>query len=95
MSAPIKVTFGQLAATQDQVRATVGNVNGQLADLKSYLSPLVQTWTGSAAENYNAAQRQWDQSAADLNAVLSAIGGALGTANDGYQVTEGQNASRW
>jgi WXG100 family type VII secretion target len=28
-----------------------------LSDLKSYLAPLVSTWTGAAAENYNAKQR--------------------------------------
>ena len=95
MSSPIKVTFSQLAATQDQVRGTVGNINTQLADLKSYLNPLVQTWSGSAAENYNAAQAQWDRAAEDLNAVLSAIGNALGQANEGYQATEKSNASRW
>lgn len=95
MSSPIKVTFSQLAATQDQVRGTVSNINAQLADLKNYLSPMVSTWTGAAAENYNAAQAQWDQAANDLNAVLSSIGGALGEANDGYQATEKSNASRW
>ena len=29
MSSPIKVTFSQLAATQDQVRNTVSNINTQ------------------------------------------------------------------
>lgn len=95
MSSPIKVTFSQLAATQDQVRNTVANINTQLADLKNYLAPMVSTWTGAAAENYNAAQAQWDRAANDLNAVLSAIGNALGEANDGYQATERSNASRW
>ncbi|SDJ43161.1 WXG100 family type VII secretion target [Frankineae bacterium MT45] len=95
MSSPIKVTFSQLAATQDQVRSTVSNINTQLADLKSYLNPLVQTWSGAAADNYNAAQAQWDRAAEDLNQVLSAIGNALGSANEGYQQTEKSNASRW
>ncbi len=95
MSSPIKVTFSQLAATQDQVRSTVSNINSQLADLKNYLTPMVSTWSGSAAENYNAAQAQWDRAAADLNAVLNAIGNALGQANEGYQATEKSNASRW
>ena len=85
MSAPIKVTFSQLAATHDQVRATVGNINSQLADLKSYLNPLVQTWTGSAAENYNVAQAQWDRAANALTQVLSQIGNALASANEGYK----------
>lgn len=95
MSSPITVSFAQLQATQQQVQATVTKVNTQLEDLKSFLRPMVSTWTGSAAENYNAAQAQWDRSAADLNQVLHAIGGALGDANEGYQTTEKGNAGRW
>lgn len=95
MSDQIKVTFGQLQATQEQVQGTVASVNGLLGDLKSYLAPMVATWTGQAAENYNAKQAQWDQASNDLNEVLAAIGRALGSANEGFQTTENQNASRF
>ena len=95
MSDQIKVTFAQLQATQEQVQGTVTSVNGLLGDLKSYLAPMVSTWTGAAAENYNARQAQWDQAANDLNEVLAAIGRALGSANEGFQSTESQNASRF
>ena len=73
----------------------VGSVNGSLADLKSYLQPMVSTWSGTASEAYNAKQAQWDQAANDLNEVLSAIGRALGAANEGFQQTEHSNASRF
>lgn len=95
MSDQIKVTFGELQATQEKTQATVTSINGQLDDLKSYLAPLVSTWTGAAAESYNAKQKQWDSAAADLNNVLAAIGRALGSANEGYQATESANASRF
>ena len=91
----IKVTFAQVQATQEHAQSTVANINNSLADLKSYLAPLVQTWEGAAAQNYNAKQQQWDQAANDLNEVLSAIGRALGAANEGFQSTESQNASRF
>src|SRR4051812_29570417 len=95
VSDEIKVTFGQLQATQEHTQQTVSSMNTQLQDLKSYLAPMVSTWQGSAAENYNAKQAQWDQAANDLNEVLAAIGRALGSVNEGYQQTESQNASRF
>ena len=95
VSDQIKVTFGQLQATQEHTQQTVASMNSQLQDLKSYLAPLVSTWEGQAAENYNAKQRQWDTAANDLNEVLAAIGRALGSVNEGYQSTESQNASRF
>ena len=51
--------------------ATVASMNSQLQDLKSYLAPMVATWEGQAAQNYNAKQAQWDQAANDLNEVLA------------------------
>jgi early secretory antigenic target protein ESAT-6 len=95
MNDMIKVTFGQLEATREQVSGTVTSVNGLLGDLHSYLQPMVTTWQGQAAENYQAKQRQWDQAANDLNEVLAAIGRALGSANEGFQSTESQNAARF
>lgn len=91
----IGVSFGKLQATHDKVTTIVSSMNSTLEDLKSYLRPLVSTWEGSAAENYNAKQAQWDQAALDLNQVLSAIGNALASANEGYQSTEKANASRF
>lgn len=95
MSDQIKVTFAELQATQEKTQSTVTAVNGQLDDLKNYLRPLVSTWTGAAAEAYNAKQQQWDSAATDLNSVLAAIGKALGAANEGYQATESSNAARF
>jgi len=95
MSGHMKVTFGELAAGQQNITGTVNAVNGQLDDLKSFLAPMVATWEGSAAETYNALQRQWDTAAADLNQVLAQIATAVGTANDAYQQAESTNTSRF
>jgi WXG100 family type VII secretion target len=95
VSDQIKVTFAQVQATQEHTQSTVASMNNSLQDLKAYLAPMVATWEGQAAENYNAKQAQWDQAAADLNEVLAAIGRALGSANEGFQTTESQNASRF
>jgi WXG100 family type VII secretion target len=91
----IKVTFGEMAAAQQNVASTAQRMNAQLEDLRRSLAPMVATWTGQAAEDYQVKQRQWDTSAADLNQVLTQIGVVLGHANEGYQQVEQSNASRW
>lgn len=95
MSGEVRVTFGELSAAQSSISSTVNAVNNQLDDLKSFLAPMVSTWEGTAAETYNALQRQWDTAAADLNQVLAQIATAVGTANEQYQAAESANTSRF
>jgi WXG100 family type VII secretion target len=91
----IKVTFGELAGAQANLSGAAGRMTSQLDDLKRYLAPMVSTWEGQAAQDYQMAQRKWDTAAADLNAVLAQIGVAVGAANDSYQQVERRNAGRW
>ena len=95
MTSAIKVTFGELANAQQNVARTAQQMTAQLEDLKRFLAPMVATWSGAAADDYNLKQRQWDTAAADLTAVLTQIGIAVGHANDGYQQVEAANARRW
>jgi 6 kDa early secretory antigenic target len=91
----IKVTFGALSTAQGDVAATASRITTQLDDLKRFLAPMVATWTGAAAQDYQAKQRQWDTAAADISAVLAQIGVALGAAHDSYRQVETTNAARW
>ncbi len=91
----IKVTFGELGNAQQNVAGTSQRMTAQLEDLKRYLAPMVASWSGQAAADYQVKQRQWDTAAADLTAVLAQIGVAVGHANDGYQQVEQANARRW
>jgi WXG100 family type VII secretion target len=91
----ILVTFSAIQQGQADVASTASNLNGQLGDLKAYLAPMVATWSGAAAENYNAKQRQWDEAAQALNEILAQIGRALGSAGDDFQAAENSNASMW
>ncbi|RZT88343.1 WXG100 family type VII secretion target [Pseudonocardia sediminis] len=96
MSSPeIKVTFSALSTAQTDVAATAGRIRAQLEDLKKFLAPMVSTWSGQAAEDYQVTQRKWDTSANDLAQVLAQIGTALGAAHDNYRQTEQANAARW
>jgi 6 kDa early secretory antigenic target len=93
--AEIKVTFGAIESAQADVSGTAGRMNSQLEDLKRFLAPMVATWEGQAATEYQAKQRQWDTAAAGLASVLQQIGVALGSANESYRQVEQANASRW
>ncbi|MFP5019845.1 WXG100 family type VII secretion target [Pseudonocardia phyllosphaerae] len=96
MSTPeIKVTFSALDGARADVAATAGRIRTQLEDLRRYLAPMVGTWTGQAAADYQAVQQRWDTSAAGLNDTLDRIGVALGRAHDAYRATEQANAARW
>ena len=95
MTGQIRVSFSDLEATASFIDVKSQEANQLLADLKSMLQPLVATWTGAAAENYNHKQHLWDAAAADLNNVLSQISTALHTANANYIEAETANKTRW
>jgi len=95
MSGQIRVSFPDLEATASYIDGKSREANQLLADLRSMLQPLVATWTGGAAENYNHKQHLWDTAAADLNNVLGQISTALHTANANYIEAETTNKNRW
>jgi early secretory antigenic target protein ESAT-6 len=89
------VTFAELANAAQTIQTTSSNLNQRLDDLKQQLTPIANSWTGSAAEGYQVQQHKWDQAQADLNQVLQAIGKAIEAAHDAYQSTETSNARAW
>lgn len=91
----IRVTFAALEAAQSDVTGVATRMAGELEDLKRFLTPLVATWVGQAATDYQAKQRQWDTAAANLATVLGQIGVALTSANESYRRVEQANAARW
>lgn len=91
----IKVTFGELHNAQSSIQATWNNINHQMEDLKNYLKPMMETWSGDASIAYQARQARWDRSASNLHQVLNQIGVALGTSNENYQHGEAANMRRW
>lgn len=91
----IQVTFGELENARGSIQTTWANISRELEDLKRFLQPLVETWSGEASTAYQAQQAKWDRAATDLNQVLNQIGVALGTSNENFQTAERQNASRY
>lgn len=95
MSTGMKVTFGTITQAQSDVSMTIGNMNGQLSDLRSYLAPMVSAWEGGASADYQELQKRWDKSADELNRILDQIRNLLGQSHDAYDATERSNAGTW
>jgi WXG100 family type VII secretion target len=91
----ILVTFGSLADAETNIATTTASLNQKLADLKSFIAPMVAEWTGDAAVNYNVKQREWDTAASDLNTILGQIGKAVGLAKVDFMDGERNNAAIW
>jgi WXG100 family type VII secretion target len=89
------VTFGALSTAESDTRTIAGQIDATLDDLKAYLAPMVATWSGSAATEYNALQGQWDTAASELNTILRTIADAIARANENYGDAESKNTSMW
>ncbi len=89
------VTFGAVENAAADADTVAGQIDRQLDDLKTYLAPLVASWTGQASADYQALQSRWDSSAADLGMVLREIANSLRTAHANYSRAETANASIW
>lgn len=86
----INVQYGALETAAADIRQTTDYMNTELEDLKADVMRLMGTWEGEAQEAYRAKQKQWDDSAEELNKVLSSIGTAVQDALGRYQEGEGQ-----
>ncbi|WP_394615359.1 WXG100 family type VII secretion target [Lentzea sp. JNUCC 0626] len=91
----LKVTFAEIAQASSTINSSATQIDGQLSDLKADVTKTLSGYQGQAREQYEAAQRKWDDAAADLQKVLAAIGTAVGQAGEAYEMAEKQNASRW
>lgn len=89
------VTFAALQDADRNIRTCVDNVRGRLDDLAAYLTPLGQSWTGEAAEAYQARMQEWHAAAKDLTEALSRIGGIVRTAEANYGKAVRTNKSMW
>ena len=89
------VTFGaveQAATDTDNVATQIAN---EIRDLQAYLAPLVSSWEGTAASDWQSLQHRWNTSASDLQTVLSQIAGNLRIAASNFTNAEHTNASIW
>lgn len=91
----IEVNFAEIANAANTISSQSKEVDALLDELRAEVSKTLGSWTGTGAETYQASQKKWDDAAADLNAVLAAIGTAVQQAGEAYQQSEQQNIARW
>ena len=91
----IQVTFSAVNEAAMDADSIASQIAQQLSDLKTYLAPLVASWSGEASSDFQALQAKWDASANDLNQVLRQISQSLRTAGDNYLSTERSNKQIW
>jgi 6 kDa early secretory antigenic target len=91
----ITVTFATISQAQGDIASTASRMNSTFSDLKSYLAPLVASWEGAAASEYQTLQARWDNAANDLNVVLEQISRITGQTHDNYRATESANTAVW
>lgn len=91
----IQVQFGAIATAVSDTNTTAQQMNQQLDELKTYLGPLVSTWTGQAAADYQVLQNKWHTSAAHLTGILQQISTTLQNSHDNYQTAEQSNSHIW
>lgn len=91
----LAVTFAEIQQASSTINSSATQIDSQLNDLKSEVQKTLQGYQGDARAAYEEAQRKWDQAAADLQAVLAAIGTAVGQAGEAYEAAEKKNMGRW
>src|SRR5919109_904013 len=90
-----RAELATMHAAAQHVYDVNAQIQSQLSNLKSYLAPMVATWSGQASSDFQALQARWDTSADDLNQVLRQMSQALRSAGEQYQATESANTSIW
>ena len=84
----IKVSYATINAAAEDCKSTGTELQQAFDPLKDDLKPLITTWSGAAKDQYDQAQRNWDQRFEDLKQVLAQIAAALPQISDGYQATD-------
>ena len=91
----IKVTFAEIQQAASDITTASTTIDQHLDQLKAKIAPIVADWTGAASEQYQQAQKAWDDAAKDFNETLQAIGVAVRQAGEGYEGAEGSAKKLW
>ncbi|WP_255447129.1 WXG100 family type VII secretion target [Schumannella soli] len=87
----MSVKPAQVVALSGQIRGGASGIQSKLDDLDSEVGKLRGSWSGSAQQAYDEAQRKWTQSVNELNSLLQQIAGK--TEEIAQQYTQSDNSS--
>lgn len=91
----IAVDFRALEAGEQALRRAVDEIDIQLTELEAVVSRLLGSWSGEAAEAYQAAQEEWDQAVAGMRENVREMHQLLVTAHGNQASAVRLNARIW
>lgn len=83
-----RVTPAELVTLSQQVSATAGQIESELATLRSRVLPISGTWSGQAQERFQLLYEEWNRSAQGLQQALGGISQQLAGAGQSYDEAE-------
>lgn len=87
-----QVTPEVLAQVSTQLTSGAQNIDQILNSLRAQVSPIRDTWKGSAQTSFEALWTEWQTSAKNLHEALNGIARLTGQASQSYAETEQQIA---
>lgn len=90
----IKVNYGAMAAGHEGLVATWTRIEGHLADLDATITATADM-RSEALVSYAALKARWDAAAADRQAALYALAGAVDNAARSYQQVDAAAAAQF
>ena len=93
--ARVRYDLPEMERAETSIRESIERIEAQLADLRAALAPLRASWTGDAADAWDAHQVTWDAAAADLTASLTYLHQVLSNARGNYAAAIEANIRMW
>ncbi|GAA0523070.1 hypothetical protein GCM10011581_38870 [Saccharopolyspora subtropica] len=91
----IVVDFRALKAGEEALRKAVDEIDLRLNDLEAVVVRLLASWTGEAADAYQAAQTEWDREVAEMRVNVREMHRLLVTAHGNHASAVRTNAKIW
>lgn len=83
-----RVTPAELMELSQQVHSTSGQIDAELAGLRSRVLPIGGTWSGQAQDRFQVLYDEWNRSAQGLQQALAGISQLLAQAGHSYDDAE-------
>ncbi|MBB5153530.1 WXG100 family type VII secretion target [Saccharopolyspora phatthalungensis] len=91
----IAVDFHALAAREEALRRDVDEIDLQLTELEGVVARLLGTWSGTAADAYQATQAEWDQAVAGMRENVREMHQLVVTTHGNQVAAVRSNSSIW
>lgn len=91
----MSVQTAQVSALSAQIRTGAQGIRTEIERLESEVGKLRAAWNGEAQASYDAAQRKWNQSLSEMQALLERISGSTEEIAQAYNRSDSRNAGRF